>query len=212
MNMRVLKARAALAGICCISLLSGCASSGQEADQNGSEYAGNADGQADAEKEEVPGKINSLGVFSMQDLTGKEYTNEMFRDYELTMINVFTTWCTPCVNEIPDLEKLRTQMADKGVNIAGVVLDAIGEDGETDAQAVERAKLLAERTGASYPFLIPDEGWLNGRLYGIEAVPETFFVDKDGKIVGDTYSGSHSFEEWEEIVEAQMDTLKGEQQ
>lgn len=212
MNMRVLTARAALAGICCISLLSGCASSGQEADQNGAEYAGNADGQAEAEKEEAPGKITSLGVFSMQDLTGKEYTNEMFRDYDLTMINVFTTWCTPCVNEIPDLEVLHTQMADKGVNIAGVVLDAIGEDGEIDAQAVERARLLAERTGASYPFLIPDEGWLNGRLYGIEAVPETFFVDKDGKIVGDTYSGSHSFEEWEEIVEAQMDTLKGEQQ
>ena len=41
---------------------------------------------------------------------------------------------------------------------------------------------------------------MNGRLVGIQAVPETFFVDKNGTIVGETYSGSHSLDEWTEIV------------
>ena len=42
---------------------------------------------------------------------------------------------------------------------------------------------------------------MNGRLAGIEAVPETFFVDKNGDIVDETYSGSRSFEDWQSIVE-----------
>ena len=71
-------------------------------------------------------------------------------------------------------------------------------------EIVEKAKLLAEKTGATYPFLIPDEGYLNGRLIGIEAVPETFFVDKEGNIVGETYSGSHTLEDWKNIVESEL--------
>ena len=65
--------------------------------------------------------------------------------------------------------------------------------------------MLAEKTGVSYPFLIPDEGYLNGRLAGIQAVPETFFVDRDGNIVGETYSGSRSFEDWKSIIEKELE-------
>lgn len=69
---------------------------------------------------------------------------------------------------------------------------------------MEKAKLLAETTEVTYPFLIPDAGYLNGRLAGIQAVPETFFVDKEGNIVGETYSGSRSLEEWKRIVETEL--------
>lgn len=157
-------------------------------------------GQEDADD----AKTGSLGDFSMKDIEGNDYTQEMFADYELTMVNVFTTWCTPCINEIPDLEKLRNEMADQGVNVVGIVLDAADGTGGTDEEAVEKAKTLAERTGVTYPFLIPDAGLLNGRLSGINAVPETFFVDKDGNIVGETYSGSRSLEEWKSVVEQEL--------
>lgn len=46
----------------------------------------------------------------------------------------------------------------------------------------------------------------NGRLKGVNAFPETFFVDKDGKIVGDTILGSNSRERWQEIIN---ETLAG---
>ena len=141
----------------------------------------------------------------MKDLNDETYTQEMFADYDLTMINVFTTWCTPCVREIPDLEKIYQEMKDDGVGVAGIVLDAADGSGETDGETVEKAKMLAEKTGVSYPFLIPDEGYLNGRLAGIQAVPETFFVDRDGNIVGETYSGSRSFEDWKSIIEKELE-------
>lgn len=154
----------------------------------------------------------NLGEFIMEDISGKSYTEKMFQNYELTMVNVFTTWCTPCINEIPDLEKLYQEMSDKGVNIVGIVLDALDASGNVNDEAVQKAELLAKRTNASYPFLIPDTGYLQGRLADINAVPETFFVDKNGTIVGENYSGSNSFEDWKTIVEAELDSLKGEGQ
>lgn len=155
---------------------------------------------------------SSLGAFTTKDIHGTEYTDSLFQDYELTMINVFTTWCTPCINEIPDLEKLYQNLNTQGVNVVGVVLDAVDQSGNTVTEAVEKANLLAERADVSYPFLIPDAGLFNGRLANIEAVPETFFVDANGNIVGDTYSGSHSLEQWSEIVKTEQERLKGEPQ
>ena len=92
--------------------------------------------------------------------------------------------------------------------VVGIVLDTAALPGGEQEEIVEKAKLLAEETGASYPFLIPDEGYMNGRLSGIDAVPETFFVDKEGNIVGDTYVGSHGLEEWREIVEKELEGVK----
>ena len=48
---------------------------------------------------------------------------------------------------------------------------------------MKKAQVIQEKTKASYPFLIPDSGMMNGRLNGISAFPETFFVDKEGNIV-----------------------------
>ena len=95
-------------------------------------------------------------------------------------------------------------MKDKGVGVVGVTLDTVGSDGKQDEEAVKKAQVLQEKTKASYPFLIPDSGMMNGRLNGISAFPETFFVDKNGNIVGETYSGSHSLDEWKEIVEKEL--------
>lgn len=55
---------------------------------------------------------------------------------------------------------------------------------------------------------MPDKTNFNGRLNGIQALPETFFVDKNGKIVGETYSGSHDLKAWREIVEKELENLK----
>ena len=108
---------------------------------------------------------------------------------------------------IPDLEKLYQEMKDKGVGVVGVTLDTVGSDGKQDEEAVKKAQVLQEKTKASYPFLIPDSGMMNGRLNGISAFPETFFVDKNGNIVGETYSGSHSLDEWKEIVEKELENV-----
>lgn len=151
---------------------------------------------------------DSVGNFETTGIGGDTYTEKVFSDYDLTLVNIFTTWCSPCVNEIPELEKLYQEMKDSGVGVVGVVLDTVDSDGNQDEDTVEKAETLREKTEASYPFLIPDSTMMNGRLNGISAFPETFFVDKDGNIVGDTYTGSHSLEEWKEIVEKELASVK----
>ena len=141
------------------------------------------------------------------DIDGKEFSGKDFSDYDLTMVNVFATWCSPCVQEIPDLAEIQKEMKDKGVNIVGVVTDTVDQSGE-NREALEKAKLIRERSKAEYPFLIPDKSNFNGRLSGIQAFPETFFVDKKGQIVGETYSGSHNKKAWLEIIEKELAKVK----
>ena len=138
----------------------------------------------------------------LKDVEGIEVTLTEMTPFQ--MLNIFTTWCSPCINEIPDLEKLYQEMKDKGVGVVGVTRDTVGSGGKQDEEAVKKAQVIQEKTKASYPFLIPDSGMMNGRLNGISAFPETFFVDKKGNIVGETYSGSHSLDEWKEIVEKEL--------
>lgn len=194
-------------GMCSVIIAGGCAS-GEDSSSKIKEGAAREE-KTDQEVLDVGGSEasdgGSLGEFSMEDVNGETYTQEMFADHDLTMINVFTTWCSPCIREIPDLEKLSKEMEDQGVQVVGIVLDVAGN---ADEETIEKAKLLAEKTGAAYPFLIPDAGYLNGRLAGISAVPETFFADKEGNIVGETYSGSRSFEDWKGIVEKELEGVR----
>ena len=153
------------------------------------------------------GDSTNVGKFETKGVDGKDYTEKVFSDYDLTLVNVFTTWCSPCVNEIPELEKLYEEMKEKGVGVVGVVLDTVGDDAKQNEDTVKKAGVLQEKTKASYPFLVPDSTMMNGRLNGISAFPETFFVDKEGNIVGETYSGSHTLDEWKEIVEKELKNI-----
>ena len=148
-----------------------------------------------------------LSNLQTMDIDGKEFSGKDFSDYDLTMVNVFATWCSPCVQEIPDIAEIQKEMKDKGVNIVGVVTDTVDQTGENQ-EALEKAKLIRERSKAEYPFLIPDRSNFNGRLSGIQAFPETFFVDKKGQIVGETYSGSHNKKAWLEIIEKELAKVK----
>ena len=149
----------------------------------------------------------NVGAFETTDIDGNAYTEKVFSDYDLTLVNCFTTWCSPCVNEMPDLDKLYQEMKEKGVGVVGMVIDSVGEDGTTDEDTVKKAQILKEKTGVTYPLLIPDAGNMNGRISGLSSFPESFFVDKDGNIVGDPIMGSKNLEDWKTAVEDALEKI-----
>ncbi|VTS75943.1 thioredoxin family protein [Enterococcus hirae] len=120
--------------------------------------------------------VKDLRKLSTKDINGKDFTSKDFEKYDLTMVNVFATWCTACVKEIPDLVEVQNDMKSKGVNIVGVVTDPVDDNSE-NKEAIEKSKLIHEKTKASYPFLMPDKTNFNG----IQAMPETFFVGNNGE-------------------------------
>lgn len=152
--------------------------------------------------------VDSTGIFSEKDVFGNDYNQDIFSDYDLTLVNVLTTWCTYCVEEMPELEKLRADYVKDGVkfNVVAVVLDT-KFNGKEDDNAIELAKTLHDKSGASFPFLIPDESEMNGRLTGIESFPESFFVDRDGNIVSEAYIGARSYKEWKTAVDGELEKL-----
>lgn len=152
--------------------------------------------------------VKNLGQFATEDVFGNGYTQDFFQQYDITLVNIFATWCSPCVQEMPELEKLRQAYADGGVKlgVVAMVLDVKTAQG-IDQGALQRAQMLHTASGAQFPFLIPDDGLLNGRLEGIEAVPESFFVDANGNLVGETYVGARNMQAWTEIVEAELAAL-----
>lgn len=153
-------------------------------------------------------ETNHVGSFSTTDVNGTSYTNDYFSQYDLTLVNAFTTWCSPCIGEMPDLEKFKQEMESRGIGMAAFALDTVSGDGEDNTSAIELSQQLIKKAGLTFPILKPDETALNGRLKGIDSFPESFFVDRNGNIVGDTYAGTRSFQEWKEIAEKELANLK----
>ncbi len=167
------------------------------------ESAGTGSQSADADSQ-------SVGTFETTDINGNSYTESIFSEYDLTLVNIFATWCTPCVGEMPELEQLYQDLKDQGVGIIGFAMDTVDISGQTDESAVATAQQLQEKTGVTYPLLMPDSTMLNGRLSDIQAVPETFFVDKNGNIVGDTIIGANDYETWKSMIEELLQEIKAE--
>ncbi len=195
-----MKYKKLLAALLAVGLLAGCSSVP-------SETAPSVEPSVAASPSAEP-TGDPLGEFVTQDINGTEYTQEMFQDYDLTLVNIFATWCSPCVAEMPELEELYQDLKDRGVNVVGFVLDGVDENGEVIPESLSQAQELVEATGVTYPVLLPDPTFLNGRLIGIMAVPETFFVDKNGNMVGTVYRGSGSYEDWLAVVEEELAVLE----
>ena len=163
----------------------------------------NDESAAQAGGAEEPAGI--LSDIAATDLDGNAVDASLFAGYDLTMINVWGTDCGPCIQEMPDLAALHEAYADKGVQVVGLVSDALGMDGSVSESQVADARAIVEETGAAYPHIVPSEN-LIFLLQQIFAVPTTFFVDETGAQVGQTYLGAKSEDEWAAIV----DELLGE--
>ena len=117
--------------------------------------------------------------FTAKDIDGNEISSaDLFAKNEVTMVNIWATWCGPCIGELEELQKLHTELQAKGAGIVGLLID----DDE------EAAKKLIADNGVAYPVM-----WAPDSLYDfitVEAVPTTLFVGKDGKVVASPVIGA----------------------
>ena len=146
--------------------------------------------------------------FQTTDLAGNVITADVFADHKLTMINVWATYCSPCLKEMPELGELSREYQDKGVQIIGIPIDTLEQDGTLSQSQVANAAALASQTGADYLHILPSQDLINAGLGDIYAVPTTFFVDSSGQVTGETYMGSKSKEDWEKIIDQTLQDMK----
>ncbi|MEA4823372.1 MAG: rhodanese-like domain-containing protein [Clostridiaceae bacterium] len=147
-------------------------------------------------------KESSLASFRATSLDGAAVDESIWADNKLTMVNIWATFCGPCLTEMPDLGKLAAEYAAQDFGIVGIVIDTLDQNGDISMSQVEKARGLRESTGANYLHILPSDDLMNGVLQDVSSVPTTVFVDSEGNIVGNAYVGSRSADKWKAIVDA----------
>jgi cytochrome c biogenesis protein CcmG/thiol:disulfide interchange protein DsbE len=109
--------------------------------------------------------------FQLTTLDGQEISLSSLQG-NVTVLNFFASWCVPCREEAPDLEETWQAYQDQGVQFVGIAY----KDAKSRAQA-----FLAE-FGTTYPSAV-DPANRTARAYGVTGVPETFIIDRQGRLV-----------------------------
>lgn len=166
-------------------LLSGCSSKNTGAPAKGNSRAA----EPSSTVEPTAGGI----AFEGTDLEGNTVSSHILSRSKLTMINVWATYCGPCLSEMPELGELAAEYDPKDFQLIGIIDDVLeGED-----QSV--AETLVQQTGANYTHLLLNESIYYSLLTDVTAVPTTFFLDQNGTVL-DTVIGAMEKSAWEEKI------------
>ena len=132
--------------------------------------------------------------FTLETLDGKNLSLSQLRG-KAVLVNFWATWCDPCKIETPWLVQLQNEYGSQGLQVVGVAMDDSGKD--------EIAK-FAQEMGVNYPVLLGKEA-VGDAYGGVPALPESFFVGRDGKIV-DRIIGLKGRSEIEDSVKKALST------
>ena len=118
--------------------------------------------------------------FTLPDLNGTQYRLSDLRG-KVVFLNLWATWCLPCRTEMPAMEELYRRLKHRDF-----VMLAVSED-------VEGADIVAPfvaELGLSFPVLLDPDARLSPR-YGVTGYPETFLIDREGRVVHHTVGPAH---------------------
>ena len=184
--------------------LTGCSSSGKDsaetsaAQSQASTEAAEASetSQAAANSSEVSAAYQGIS-FETTDLDGNAVTaEELFSQHKLTMINLWGTYCGPCIGEMPDLEILSQRLAEKDCAIVGVVVDVAGLE---DTARLETAREIIADTGVTYLNLFPWYTLMED--FPAQFIPTSYFVNSEGQIVGEAAIGARGADDYEALID-----------
>ena len=132
--------------------------------------------------------------FTLESLDGKNLSLSDLRG-KAVLLNFWATWCGPCKVEMPWFVEFQNQYGSQGLQIVGVAMD--------DSSRDDIAK-FAKDMGVNYPVLLGKEA-VGDAYGGVPALPETFFIGRDGKIV-DKIIGLRGKAEIEDSVKKALNT------
>ena len=136
--------------------------------------------------------------FETMDLDGDPVKSEdLFAGHPVTMINLWATWCPPCINELSALDEINQELAEKNCRIIGIVTDAV------DEEVIGEAKDILEEKGATYTNLTAFDGL--GDMLPQDSWPTSCFVDENGFLLGDPIDGArvnYYLKRFEDLLQA----------
>lgn len=188
--------------------LSGCgktdANDGQlnNADQvvEGASQTGGEDSQPGEATDQDATDQQEVYVLEFEATTtdGEEITSDVFAESKLTMINVWATYCNPCLAEMPDLGEIATEYDKADFQMIGIISDVMSDASQED---IDYAKQLITETGAiTYPHLTLNESLYMNLVGAVDAVPTTFFFNQKGELLG-YLPGAQAKVTWKALID-----------
>ena len=172
------------------ALLTGCG--GNEREQADAAQEAESVENIDTTSEDQAKQI----IFTGQDIEGNQISSDIFSQSKLTMVNVWATYCNPCLSEMPGLGELAGAYEKEEFQVIGIISDVMDT---ADQKTIDMAKELITQTKAEYPHLLLNESVYFALLTDVTVVPTTFFIDKNG-VVLDTVLGAMDRPNWEEKI------------
>lgn len=124
-------------------------------------------------------------AFESQDIYGNPVSSDIFSKADVTVVNIWGTFCDPCIGELPHLEEWRQNMPDN-VQIIGIVCNSY----EADDRGAQDAQFLVEQAGVKYTNIITGSDMYD-LMSQFEYVPTTILVDREGNRIGEPITGAY---------------------
>lgn len=132
------------------------------------------------------------------DLDGNKVDSSIFTENKLTLVNTWNIGCTGCVQELPALNQINKDYADKGVAVKGLYYNFATSMPDKEREDV---KEVLAKAGADFTQILNSEKMLESKeLKNFQIFPTTFFVDSEGNIVH-TVEGSGDYKFWEKEIQ-----------
>lgn len=135
-----------------------------------------------------PAPAAAAPSWTLKDLEGRDVSFGQFKG-KVVVVDFWATWCGPCVMEIPGYIEMQRKYGPDGLVIVGVSLDQKGP---------AHVKKFAEAKGMNYTLVMGDDVVVEA-FGGVEAIPTTFLVDREGKIVH-RKTGAMAHDDYEKLV------------
>lgn len=182
---RTKKYAALCAALLSVAVLAGCADtpagSGNTENTTPSPAGSNTAETAQAEQESA-----AFPTFTATALDGSTVTESIFSETDLTVLNIWGTFCGPCIGEMPELGEWAKEMPDN-VQIVGLIIDINGEE---DTEHRDLAVDITQQAGVDFTNLIANTDFAP-ILKDVIGVPTTLFIDGEGTLVGDPIIGAN---------------------
>ncbi len=133
--------------------------------------------------------------FTTRDLKGNTVSSaEIFGQHEVTLLNVWATWCGPCIGELPELQQIHLRLQEKGCGVVGLLADA----------DYSKARQLVSGNGVTYPVIQAPKNI--DSLFSLMAYPTTFLIGRDGTVLSTPIIGAY-IDLYEYAVNGLLNTL-----
>lgn len=136
--------------------------------------------EAEEEPDPYAGVAGSKIEFTARDLDGNPVSSaDLFAGNKVTVLNIWATWCGPCIGELGDLQGIHRRMQEKGVGVVGMLMD----------DDLDTARELMDEFKVGYPVILAPDTLED--FFPLQAYPSTLFIGPDGTVLTDPVIGAH---------------------